>query len=418
MSKRVLVIGAGVVGLSTAWYAAERGYRVRIVDRTPEQRAGASFMNAGYVTPSHIIPLAAPGMIRTAFKYMWNDESPFFVKPRLDADLISWGWKFYRAATPERVERAAPVIRDLNFASLACYKQFARDFGNDFGFVQNGILNLCSTEHGVEHEAKTAAIANRIGVSAEMVTPAQVEKLEPNLRIRTAGGTFFPGDAILAPGKFMASLGRHLADRGVEFLWETEVTGWRRNGQSVQAVSTTRGDLTADEYVVCGGAWSPEIAKDLGVRVPIQGGKGYSMTLPKPPQQAVHGIILAEARVAVTPLGESLRFGGTMEIAGLHERMNPARIRGIIKSALMHFPAFSEKDFEGIQAGCGLRPCSPDGLPYIGRFARWSNVAVGTGHAMMGMSLGPITGKLLGEVLAGEPASIPLELLSPDRYFD
>lgn len=418
MSRKVIIVGAGVVGLSAAWYAAERGFLVTVLDRAPEERAGASYVNAGYVTPSHVVPLAAPGMLRTAFKYMWNDESPFYVKPRLDLDLISWGWKFYRAATPQRVERAAPVLRDLNFAGRDCYRQLAREFDNEFELVENGILNLCSTEHGLEHEAETAAFATRVGSPAEMVTPADVETLEPKLRIRTSGGAFYPNDAILAPGKFMDSLGRHLAERGVAFLWQTEVTGWRTNANHVEAIRTSRGDLSADEFVICGGAWSPGIAKGLEVRVPIEGGKGYSLTLASPPQQAVHGIILTEARVALTPIGESLRFGGTMEIAGLHERMNPARVRGIVKSALKHLPDFSEKDFEGVQASAGLRPCSPDGLPYIGRFDRWQNVAVGTGHAMMGMSLGPVTGKILGEVLAGVTPSVSLELLSPDRYSD
>lgn len=387
-----------------------------MIDRAPEQRNGASYVNAGYLTPSHVVPLAAPGMIGTAFKYMWNDESPFYVKPRLDPGLISWGWKFYRASTPQRVERAAPVLRDLNFASRDCYRQFAREFDNEFDLVENGILNLCSTDHGLEHEKKTVEFATAMGSPGEMITPADVARMEPGLRIKTSGGAYWPNDAILAPGKFMASLGRRLVERGVEFLWQTEVTGWRTNADHVEAIRTSHGELTADEYVICGGAWSPRIAKDLGVDVPIEGGKGYSLTLPKPPQQAVHGIIFTEARIALTPIEDGLRFGGTMEISGLHERMNPSRIRGIVKSALERLPDFSEKDFEGVQATAGLRPCSPDGLPYIGRFAQWKNVSVGTGHAMMGMSLGPITGKLLGEVMAGERPSVSLELLSPDRY--
>ena len=148
----------------------------------------------------------------------------------------------------------------------------------------------------------------------------------------------------------------------------------------------------------------------------MQAGKGYSLTLPKPKQMARRGIILVEARVAVTPIGETLRFGGTMEIAGLNETINPARIRGLVKSVSRFFPDFTPADFDGVEPWCGLRPVSPDGLPYIGRFARWRNLLVGAGHAMMGMSLGPITGRLINEVLSGEAPSVALELLSPDRF--
>jgi D-amino-acid dehydrogenase len=198
--------------------------------------------------------------------------------------------------------------------------------------------------------------------------------------------------------------------------WSTDVTGFAQQASRLTGVRTTRDEFAADEVVIAGGAWSPLLARGLGLNLPIQAGKGYSLTLPKPPQLPQLCSICTEARLAVTPMGTSLRFGGTMEIAGLNEDINSVRVRGIIKSALKYFPAFMQADFGGIQPWCGLRPCSPDGLPYIGRTAKFANLSIATGHAMMGLSLGPITGKLMAQVLSGEPPQFDLSLLSPDRY--
>jgi D-amino-acid dehydrogenase len=412
----VLVIGGGVIGLCTAWYAAERGHRVTVIDRRPEKHEGCSYGNAGMLTPSHFVPLSAPGVVRTALRWMFDAESPFYVRPRLDADLIRWGWKFNRAATAEHVAKASPVIRDLNLAGVAEYQELSRAWHDEFRLIERGIVMLCGTEHGLGEETHTAALANRLGVPAEVLSASAVEKLEPAIRMKTTGGVFYPRDAIISPGLFMRALLRRLAERGVDVRWETEVTGWRTKGDRVEAVRTSRGDLEAKEIVVCGGSWSPSLVRQLRLELPMQAGKGYSLTLPRPRQQPSRGIILTEARVAVTPMGESLRFGGTMEMAGVDESVNPSRIRGIVKSACRYFPEFTPDDFRGIEPWCGLRPCSPDGLPYIGRFRRYENLSVATGHAMMGLSLGPITGKLIGQVLAGEPASIDLAMLSPDRY--
>jgi len=194
------------------------------------------------------------------------------------------------------------------------------------------------------------------------------------------------------------------------------VTGWNRGSGRIDNVMTARGAVDADEFVICGGAWTAEIARQLKLRLPMQAGKGYSLTLPTPRKQPAHAMILSEARVAVTPMGSALRFGGTMEITGNDLSVNPARIRGIVKAVTTYLPDFSADDLQQVQPWAGLRPCSPDGLPYIGRFASFDNLSVAAGHAMMGLSLGPITGKLMSELLSGAAPSIPIERLSPDRY--
>lgn len=414
MKKQIVIIGGGIIGLCTAYYAAKRGHRVTVLERLPRERDGCSFGNAGMVVPSHFIPLAAPGVAALAFRWMWNSESPLYIRPRLDWDLISWGWKFLRASTREHVRRAAPLIRDLSFASRVCFEELAET--HDFGLAKRGLLMLCKTQHALDEEAKTAALANTLGVPAQVLGSKAVAALEPGVRMDVAGGVFFPKDCHLSPGRLMTALQRELENAGVEFRFENAVAGWRADGRRVGAVKTNAGDFSADEFVLCSGAWSPSVARDLRVRLPMQAGKGYSLTLAKPPQLPQTCAIFSEARIAVTPMGDTLRFGGTMEIAGMGEGINPRRVQGIIKAVPAYYPDFSAGDFGGIEPWSGLRPCSPDGLPFVGRFAAYDNLSAATGHAMMGLSLGPVTGKLMAEVLSGEPPSLDITLLLPDRF--
>jgi len=456
-SKSIVVIGAGVIGLCTAYYCARRGHRVTVIDRNFEERDGCSFGNAGMVVPSHFVPLAAPGMVTLGLKWMWNPESPFYIKPRLDWDLISWAWKFMRAANAGHVQRSAPLIRDLSFASRACFEEMAGEWAtgvrpssgagiselpsasnnpsarggghvsapgdgrtpraaDDFGFVKKGLVMLCKTQESLDHEAAFAKQANALGVPAEVLDAKGVVKLDTDVTMDVAGGVYFPKDCHLSPNRFMAALKQQCDALGVRFVWEAEAQGFTHHASLITDLQTSAGEFGADELVLCGGSWSPNLVSDLGLKLPMQAGKGYSLTLSKPRELPQICSIFTEARVAVTPMGGTLRFGGTMEIAGLNEDINPVRVQGIIKSVPNYYPKFTTEDFAGIQPWRGLRPCSPDGLPYLGRTAKFSNLTIATGHAMMGLSLGPITGKLVSEILSGEKPSHDLTLLNPDRY--
>jgi D-amino-acid dehydrogenase len=414
--KSILIIGGGVIGLCTAYYAAERGHAVTLVDRSAEEDGGCSYGNAGMVVPSHFVPLAAPGAVALGLKWMRNPESPFWIKPRLDWDLINWGFKFWRASTARHVAQSAPLLRDLHLASRACFAELASTTGDDFGFVERGLLMLCKTQHTLDEEGRAAQHALKLGVPAEVLDSKAAASLEPNVRMDIAGAVYFPKDCHLTPSRFMKTMKSRAAERGVRFLFNTEVSGYDCNGTSVRSVKTGEGEFSADEYVICGGSWSPSMARQLGLKIPMQPGKGYSLTLPHPRQLPAICSIFTEARVAVTPMGGALRIGGTMEMAGLNEEINPVRVRGIIKSVPRYYPDFTEEDFRGIEPWRGLRPCSPDGLPYVGRTQRYRNLCIATGHAMMGLSLGPVTGRLMAEILSGEANSIDIKLLNPDRY--
>lgn len=414
--KKVVVAGAGIIGLCVAYYCAKRGHRVVVVDRNAPARDGCSFGNAGMVVPSHFTPLAAPGMVALGLRWMWNPRSPFYIKPRLNGELLRWGLRFARSATRAHVERSAPILRDLSLASRKAFEELSQLPGVEFGLVKKGLLMLCRTPEALEEESHGAEKARDLGIPAEVLDSAQTAKLEPGVRMGIAGSVYYPQDCHLSPGRLMAALAGLAEAAGVRFAWETEVRGWNHSGGVVRSMDTDRGTFSGDEYVVCGGSWSPAVARGLGVDLPMQAGKGYSLTLPRPRQSPAICSIFTEARVAVTPMDGGLRFGGTMEIAGMDESVNRVRVEGIVNAAPKYYPDFQTSDFANLPVWRGLRPCSPDGMPYVGRFASLQNVVAATGHAMMGLSLGPVTGQLVADLVSDQTPAHDIRLLAPDRF--
>ncbi len=369
------------------------------------------------VVPSHFIPLAAPGMIRLGLKWMWNPESPFYIRPRLSWELMAWLWEFQRSCTRQHVDRAAPLLRDLNLAGRQCFVELESQLPGGFGLVRNGLLMLCKTEEALREETEVAEKAEQLGVEARILNSTEAAELDPGIELNILGAVYFPLDCHLSPNRLMASIESALTTRDCTFLWDTNCLGFDARGGQIHSLKTSQGDVQGDEFVICGGAWSNQIAGKLGLTLPLQAGKGYSFTLDHPRQQPSICSILKEARIAVTPMGSSLRFGGTMEIAGTNESISPSRLRGIIRSIPEYFPRFQGEDFEGCRPWVGLRPCSPDGLPYLGRTSKWSNLSICTGHGMMGISLSMISGKIIAEMMDGVPHELEgLEQLSPDRY--
>lgn len=412
MRKHVTVLGAGVIGLSTALYCARRGMRVTIIERKPRVRDGCSFGNAGMIVPSHFTPLAAPGMVKLGLKWMWNPESPFYIQPRLDLDLLKWGVHFWKAATKSRVDAAAPVLRDLSLLSRQCFEEF----NFDLGLVKKGLLMLCKKQQTLDEESHMAAKARELGIPAEVLDAKATAALDPAVTMDVIGSVFFPKDCHLSPARFIAALEAELERLGVTFLWETEVNGFETENGALRAVKTSSGQVEGQEFVLCGGVWSAELARELDLKLPMQAGKGYSLTLANPQQLPELCSICTEARLAVTPMAGALRVGGTMEMAGIDESITQRRVRGITRAFPTYFPEFAEKDFAEVKPWNGLRPCSPDGMPYVGRTGRWKNLTLATGHAMMGLSLAPATGKIVADMLGGEKPPVALELMSPDRF--
>lgn len=412
---KIGIIGGGINGLFSAYYLQKKGYEVTIIDQS-DLSDSCSHGNAGMIVPSHIIPLAAPGMIAKGLKWMLSATSPFYVRPRLSSSLMKWGWLFYKNATEANVQKSIPILRDISLLSKSLYQDFQRQQYFDFGWHERGLMMLYQTPAMAHEEAEGAAIANKAGIEAHVLTQKEVQNLEPHTSVNAIGGVFYPGDAHLNPNLLVANLRKHLDTEGVRFLYKTAVKGFEIKNEKVTAIITDKEKLNFDEIVLAVGAWSGILSEKLGVSLPLQGGKGYSMLFEGLGDKVNIPAIMLEARATATPMGDSLRCAGTMEIAGIDLSVNMNRVRGIVEGVNRFYPDLQVQMPQQQAVWSGLRPCSPDGLPYIGRLQHLKNVTLATGHGMMGLSLGPATGKLVSEIIGHEKLSMDITGLDACRY--
>lgn len=414
-AREVGIIGGGVMGLCSAYYLIKEGCRVTVIDQGDLQD-GCSYGNAGMIVPSHIIPLAAPGMITKGIRWMFNSSSPFYVRPRLQGSLIRWGWLFYRSSTEKKVQYAIPRLRDISRLSKSLYIDLAEEAGFDFGLTQSGLMMLYKTAAAEKEEAETARAANAAGVEAHILSAAEVQRLETEVQVSVKGGVYFPGDAHLNPNLFIKKLLEYLAAKGVKFIRNTEVIDFGLRHEKVESAVTASGSYAFDEIIIACGAWSPVLTRRLHFSLPLQGGKGYSFNLTDLHKNVRIPSLLIEGKVAVTPIGNNLRFGGTMEIAGIDRSVNMHRVKGITDTIPQFYPEIKINLPPKEEVWSGLRPCSPDGLPYIGKLKSPSNITIATGHGMMGLSLGPATGKLVSELITGQTTSMDITAFDPGRF--
>jgi len=412
--NRVVILGGGVIGLCSAYYALKRGLAVTVIEREPAGGDNCSMGNAGMIVPSHFIPLAAPGMISKGLRWMFNPESPFYIRPRLDPALAKWAWQFYRHSTSQHVARTRELIRDLNLESRRLFVELSGE--EDFGLQRRGMLMLCKTAKGLDDEADVAAAAHEIGVRADVLDAAAAAKLDPGVTMDITGAVHFPQDCHLDPARFMTSMRRRVLALGGEIVSDTEIDQIATRDGKVMALTGGGRRFEGDQFVLAGGSWTPGLLRQVGFKLSMQAGKGYSLTLPTPPELPEVCSIFVEAKVAITPMDGRLRFAGTMEVGGLDLSIDPARVRGIVKSVHAYYPKFSESDFAGVKPWAGLRPVSPDGIPYLGKVPTVSNLIAATGHAMMGLSLGPVSGRLVADLLTGETPFRPIEQMAVGRF--
>ena len=415
MSKKVVIIGGGIMGVCSAYFLHKEGHEVTIIDKS-NFSSGASFVNAGYITPSHIISLAAPGIITKGLKWMFNPASPFYVKPRLDKDFLQWAWAFKRSATKKKVAQSIPVIKDINILSRELYIAMKSSGDLDFHYEHKGLLMAYKHDKAGEQEWEVGKKAIELGLKVENLTVKEVEALEPKANLNIKGAVYFHSDAHMTPGGFMKNMLSYLRENGVTILAEEEVKDIIISNNSIKKVVTTKQEISADEFVMAAGSWSPIISKKLGIKMLLQPGKGYRINVAQKTNITIPAVLL-EAKVAVTPMDGFTRFSGTMEIDKINHKINPIRVNAIANSASKYYHGLQISTQDKEAAQCGLRPVTPDGLPYIGKTSQYNNLTFATGHAMMGWSLGPATGKLVSEIVSDKKASLDLSPFHVQRSF-
>jgi D-amino-acid dehydrogenase len=409
----VLVVGGGVIGAAIALELARSGARVALAERDEIGR-GCSYGNAGWLTPSLATPLPAPGVVRKALRWMLDPESPLYIKPAPSLALFDWLLRFALSARREKFERGTAALVSLSRWSLEAYEKLDRELGGSFGFERRGLVVVAQSPEGYRYAQEEVALVSRFGVEGQLLDENGVRAEEPAVRGAIEGGAFFPHEAHVEPFEVVRAMASHAEKLGAVLLDRTEVFGFDRTGGKLEAALTTRGRLRADRYVLAAGAWSRQLGQQLGLKIPVLGGKGYAVVVKGSPNPPRRPIKLVEKRIAITPRRESLRLAGTLELVDSDRGISPRRVEAILRGSreVLNLP----EPVEIVEIWRGLRPCTPDGLPIIGFVPRYPNLLVATGHQMLGLHTAPATGRLVADLLVGAKPEFDPAVFRPDRF--
>ncbi|ROR03232.1 NAD(P)/FAD-dependent oxidoreductase [Desulfosoma caldarium] len=409
----VAIVGAGVMGLMTAYYLRQQGATVTVLEkgRLP---AGSSYGNAGLIVPSHLQPLCSPGNVKEGVRHLLNSTGPFSIA--LSANPRRWVWlgRFVRHSTKGHVRYAVGIFKELADRSLELHDALAQGAGSAYEYDRSGILCLYETRNAFLAAIKDAEELTRAGRPARVLDAHEVRERIPFVGRSILGGVLQEPDGRLNPAAFVSWLAEQVRRAGGHILEETEVYGATLAGFQLRELKTTRGPVKADQFVLAAGAWTGRLAAMMGRRLPVEAAKGFSITYEKPAAASCVPLLLEEARVAVTPFAHALRLAGVLELCGLDDRLSARRIEAMERDLLRTLPGLAPLKVKEIWRG--FRPCTPDGLPYIGRLQRLRNAVVATGHATKGIFLAPVTGRLSADLLAGDSLDPLLcKALDPQR---
>lgn len=411
---RVVIVGAGVVGACSAYYLRQAGFEVTIVDQATFGRA-CSHGNCGLISPSHALPLAMPGAVKKTLPMMFKKAAPMRVAPRLDPGLWLWLTKFALRCKEAPMLHSAAGRHALLQSSITLYRQMLADEGFDCEWEDRGALFVYKTQEAMDGYAKTDAWLQQFGLGAERIDGDELVRREPALKPGVAAGAwFYEIDAHLRPNKLMLGLRATLEKMGVTIHENTAVTGIAKENGRARAVKTATGEIEADHVVLALGAWTPKLNHLIGAKVPIQPGKGYSMTMPRPSICPAIPMVFQEHKVAVTPFQTGYRIGSTMEFTGYDTTINPARLAAIKAGAAVYLQEPTSEPVE--EEWFGWRPMTYDGKPIIDTAPSMPNVTVAAGHNMLGLSMGAATGKLVSEMLSGDEPHLDLAHFAINRF--
>ena len=412
MAGRVVVIGGGVVGTSTALSLADRGFSVELIE-AGTVGGGCSHGNCGYLCPSHVRPLAVPGAVRGAISAWLAGSGALRIAPRFDPTLWRWLWSFARRCRAPLAEESSRGRHALLNSSRALYRRLeTRGFEGELD--ETGLLLVYRSEREFEAHARTAELLKKeFAIPTESFAGEALTDFEPTLLAGLAGGWWYPEDAQLHPDRVMASLRALAEGAGVQVREHTPVEGLVVEGSRIVAARTASGDREADHFVLAAGSLTPRLAGEVGLRLPIQPGKGYSITMAPPSRVPARPMVFEDHHVAVTPFRNTFRLGSTMEFAGYDRSLSPDRIGLLRRSAAAHL---IDPGGEALEEWWGWRPMTPDDLPCIGRAPELKNLHVAAGNGMIGLSSAPATGELLAELIAGEKPHIDPRPYALDRF--
>ena len=413
--KKILIVGGGVNGLCSAYYLAKKNFEVTVID-SGDISVNCSFGNMGFLSPSHFIPLASPGVVAEGIRHMMSSTSPFYMRPRLNLSFLHWALKFYKNSSQNVVDKNAPHLSELLNLSRKLMNEIRDDIGDVFDMEEIGCMMMCHSQKAFEEELKVAEAAKKFKLEVEVLNRKELQEREPDVELDIYGAILFKDDAHIHPGKFMVTMKNYLVKHSVNFQLNTNVTGFVKSGKTIKSVITDKGEFSGDEILLSPGSWLPQVAKMLGIHLLLEGGKGYSYTYDYVEKNIRNPAILVDGRCAITPWKHTLRIGGTMEFSGINNKVLINRMQGIYDSIRRFYPGlqidFPPKD----KIWTGLRPVSPDGLPYIGKVNHYDNLLVAGGHAMLGISEGAATGKIISELADNRRTTIDISAFNVERF--
>lgn len=409
----ILIIGGGVIGVAAAYYLVRQGRSVTLIEKDGIC-AGSSHGNAGLIANGFAIPMAAPGVLRQGLKWLLDAEGPFYIKPRLNRDLIRWLWQFRSACNEKQMRQSISVLLSLGEASFDLFDELLAEEELEFGYERKGRLILFTSEAAFEKAVPNVILMREYGVDSTMLDAVGVRRIESNVQPAVTHGIYAADYGHVIPDRFVHELTRVAKDRGVNFKTDTAVLGFETSGRQISSVITSQGAFTPDQVVLAAGAWSPVIARHLKLRIPIQPAKGYSVTYKRPSTSPQLPLSLSERKIAVTPMGDMLRFTSTLELAGYDPSINQRRLVAIGRAIHEYLPGMEEMEQTAVWSG--FRPMTPDDLPIIGRSEAFENLLLATGHGTLGMTHGLITGQLVSQIIGDERPSIDLAPLRVERF--
>lgn len=413
--KKIIIVGGGINGLCTAYFLQKKHASVTIIDQGDISNS-CSFGNMGFLSPSHFIPLASPGIIAEGLKHLISSTSPFYIKPRFKLPFLLWSLKFYKSSNQNTVAKNSPHLSQLLNLSRQLMNEIRDEIGDVFDMEEIGCMMMCHKQKAFEEELKVAQAGSKLGLNVQVLNRSELQALEPNVELDIYGAVLFKDDAHIHPGKFMRAMKNYLEKNGVNFQLKTVVKGFKKNKQKVESVITDKGDFSGDEIVLTPGSWLPQLSKMLGFSILLEGGKGYSYTYDEVENNIKYPAILIDGRCAITPWKKTLRIGGTMEFSGINENILPARMKGIYDSVKKFYPGLQIAPPPVDKIWTGLRPVSPDGLPYLGKKNGLENIWIAGGNAMLGISEGAADGKIISEIMEGSSPSIDINAFRIERF--